>query len=381
MLLLCLLGSGLMARGALHEFLRHDDVSGVVVVDRSAEALAAFRAEVGDSRVRFEQLDVTDTAALHAVLEPCTGAFAAMHYGLNLALTRAAIATRTHLVDLGGNNDVVRAQLALDDEARAAGVSIVPDCGLAPGMVSMLTAWGLRHFPWAREVRIRVGGLPLEPREPLRYERLFSVEGLINEYVEPPLVLRNGVASIAEPLGDLEMLSFAEPVGTLEAFNTSGGVSTLIDTFGDRLDWLDYKTLRYPGHAHAMRWLLTLGLMSDAPVQVDGVNVVPRRLLGDAIERHVPICERDRTVCRVTFSGRDGSGPRTQALDVIDTFDEATGLTAMMRTTAFPAATTSLMQCHGEVLRPGVLPQERVLDPDRYMERLLATGIDVSGRS
>jgi lysine 6-dehydrogenase len=373
------LGAGLMARGAVHEFLRHDEVEEVVVVDRSREALEAFRRLELDARVRLESLDVADTPALHRLLADCDGALAAMHYGLNVGLTRAAIATRTHLADLGGNNGIVREQLSLDAEARAAGVSVIPDCGLAPGLVAMLTAWGMRHLPWAREVRIRVGGLPLEPKEPLRYERLFNVDGLINEYVEPPLVLRDGRAQVAQPLGDLETVEFAAPVGTLEAFNTSGGVSTLIDSYRDRLDWLDYKTLRYPGHAHAMRWLLALGLMDDGLVEVDGEQVVPRHVLRALIERYLPVCARDRTVCRVTFSGRDLQRTRSHALEVIDTFDEATGLTSMMRTTAFPAATVVVMQCAGEVARMGVLPQERVLDPDRYLERLLATGLRVSG--
>ncbi len=368
-----------MARGALHEYLRHPDVTAIVVADRSPEALAAFDVSTRDPRVRLALVDVTDAAAVAALLADCDGALAAMHYGLNLALTRIAIDTRTHLVDLGGNNDVVRAQLDLDASARAAGVSIIPDCGLAPGLVAMLVAWGMRHLPWTREVRIRVGGLPLEPREPLRYERLFSVEGLINEYVEPPLVLRDGRRAVAPPLGDVEEVAFAEPVGRLEAFNTSGGVSTLIDTYGDRLRTLDYKTLRYPGHAHAMQWLLELGLMDSSPVEVDGARVVPRHLLARALERHVPMCRRDRTVVRVTFDGDEGGASRSHVLEMIDTFDEATGLTSMMRTTAFPAVTASLMQCRGEIGRAGAAPQERVLDPDVYVARLVATGLRVSG--
>ena len=375
---IALLGAGLMARGALHEYLRHDDVTTVVVADRSREALAAFEPHARDPRVRLELLDVTDAPAVARFLTPCDGALAAMHYGLNLALTRIAITTHTHLVDLGGNNDVVRAQLALDDEARAAGVSVIPDCGLAPGMVSMLVAWGMTHLPWVREVRIRVGGLPFEPTEPLRYERLFNVEGLINEYVEPPLALRDGRVITAQAIGDVETLEFVAPVGTLEAFNTSGGVSTLIDTYGHRLRTLDYKTLRYPGHAHAMRWLLELGLFSSDPIDVNGVRVVPRHLLAQAIVRHLPMCDRDRTVVRVTFDGEDAGTPRTQVLEVIDTFDETTGLTSMMRTTAFPAATASLMQCRGDVARMGVAPQERVLDPDRYLAHLAGAGIIVN---
>lgn len=372
-----ILGAGLMARGALHHYLRCADVASVLVVDNDEGALDGLRDRASDERVSFGLLDASDDAAVAAAMDGMDGVFCAVHYGFNERFARAAIAAGANMVDLGGNNDVVVAQLALDSEARAAGVSIIPDCGLAPGLASMLVAWGLEHHPWATDVRVRVGGLPLAPREPLRYERLFSVEGLINEYVEPPVLVRDGQRVIGQPLGDVEEVVFDEPVGLLEAFNTSGGISTLPDTFAGRLRNLDYKTLRYPGHAHAMRWLLELGLMSSEPMSLaGGGSVVPRELLAQQIVEAVPLAERDRAVVRVEFEGPDG---RVERLEVIDEFDEESGLTAMMRTTAFPAAIASIMQCRGEVARAGVAPQEAVLDPVAFMRELEASGIDVLG--
>lgn len=378
-----MLGAGLMAHGALHHYLGCDDVESVVVTDRMQSALDALRERVSQvqpgalasGRVSFLPLDASDIAAVRAAMSAVDGVFCAVHYGFNEAFTRAAIEAGANMVDLGGNNDVVRAQLALDADAVAAGVSIIPDCGLAPGFASMLVAWGLARLAWADTVRIRVGGLPLQPREPLRYERLFSVEGLINEYVEPPLLVRNGELVAGQPLGDVETVAFDQPVGTLEAFNTSGGVSTLPDSFRGRLRNLDYKTLRYPGHAHAMRWLYELGLMSSDAIDVGGGRVVPRELLAGRIAEAVPLCERDRTVVRVEFEGAGN----LHRLEVVDEFDASTQLTAMMRTTAFPAAIVSTMQCRGQAARAGVTPQEAVLDPDAYMREIAAAGIVVHG--
>jgi lysine 6-dehydrogenase len=303
-------------------------------------------------------------------MQNADGVFSAIHYNFNVEFTQAAIATGTHMIDLGGNSSIVAQQLESSAAARNAGVTIVPDCGLAPGMASVLVAGGLRRFAWADTVKIRVGGLPAEPRDPFRFERLFSVEGLINEYVESPIMLRDGQIVTGEPLGDIEEVVFDEPIGTLEAFNTAGGVSTLPQTYRNRLRNLDYKTLRYPGHWAAMQWLFHLGLMSSDPVIVDGNTVVPRRLIGDRIESSIPLCRRDRTVVRIEFSGYDGGQKRTRRLDIVDEYDDENGLTSMMRMTAFPASIILQMICDGRITARGVLPQEVAVNPEEFAREL-----------
>lgn len=375
-----ILGSGLMARGATHDYLANDAVESVIVTDISQLALDSLLSRFDDSRLSGQLLDINDHAAVESIMQNADGVFSAIHYRHNVDLARIAIKTKTNMVDLGGNNDIVRDQLALCEEAAAAGISIVPDCGLAPGMASMLVAWGMHHFDWVDSVQIRVGGLPLNPVQPLCYERLFSVEGLINEYVEPPLLVREGELIVGQPLGDIETVEFDEPVGTLEAFNTSGGVSTLPDSYGDRLRNLDYKTLRYPGHALAMRWMLELGLFDADKIKVGNTDVSPRELVGAQIERRVPLAERDRAIVRVNFSGTDSNGHQhSHRLQIIDEFDEKTQLTAMMRTTSFPAAIVSQMQCTDAVSKPGVYPQEAVCDPDIYVDELIRRGIVIDG--
>ena len=374
-----LLGAGLMARGAAFDYLRNPAVSSLVVADQSPSALDSFGSRFPDPRVQLVTCDATDLARITSLMKDADGVFCAIHYGFNLGFAEAAIATRTNMVDLGGNNDVVAAQRALSNRAQQAGISIIPDCGLAPGMVSILTAWGLRRFEWADTVRVRVGGLPLMPNEPFRYERLFSVEGLINEYVEPPVLLRDGKAVTGRPLGDVETVEFRSPVGTLEAFNTSGGTSTMPETFRSRLRNLDYKTLRYPGHAAAMQWLLHLGLFSSEAVKIDGREIVPRHLIADRILAAVPMCQRDRSVVRVEFAGMDKGAPRSHRLEIIDEYDSASGLTSMMRMTAFPAAIISQMQCDGRIRIRGVTPQEIAVDADEFVRELVSRGVKIEG--
>jgi len=376
-----ILGAGLMARGAAFDYLRNSSVKSLVVADRSQAALDSFGRRFADSRVHLVNCDMKDVIRVRTLMEEADGVLCAVHYGFNVAFAEAAIATRTHMVDLGGNNAVVAAQRALSDSARKAGISIVPDCGLAPGMVSVLTAWGLRRFEWADTVRIRVGGLPRVPTEPFRYERLFSVEGLINEYVEPPVLLRDGEIAGGEPLGDVETVQFRAPVGTLEAFNTSGGTSTLPETFRSRLRNLDYKTLRYPGHAAAMQWLLNLGLFSSDPVDINGQKVVPRHLTANRIMKTVPLCQHDRTVVRVEFAGGPPQRQQVHRLEIIDEYNATTDLTSMMRMTAFPAAIISQMQCDGRIQTKGVIPQEIAVNPEEFIRELTARGIEIDGLS
>jgi lysine 6-dehydrogenase len=368
-----------MAQGAAFDYLKNPAVTSLTIADVSREALASFHKRFPDPRLRTIEADARNSEQVAALMADADGVFCAIHYGFNLEFTRLAIATKTHMVDLGGNNDVVAAQRKLSKQGQAAGVSIIPDCGLAPGMASILVAWGLKRFDWADTARIRVGGLPQNPKEPFHYERLFSVEGLINEYVEEPVMLRDGKIVTGQPLGDTELAEFDPPVGTLEAFNTSGGVSTLPESFGSRVKNLDYKTLRYPGHAGAMRWLMHLGLFDSNPVTIDGVTIVPRKLTADRILTHVPLGREDRTVVRVEFSGPGRNGRRMHRLEIVDDADPASGLSSMMRTTAFPAAIISQMQCDGRVTSRGVVPQELAVDPDMFVAEVARRGITIKG--
>src|SRR6185436_14645703 len=171
-----------------------------------------------------------------------------------------------------------------DAEARAAGINIIPDCGLAPGMVAVLVAHGASKFETLDEVHIRVGGLPQDPKPPLDYQLVFSVEGLINEYIEPARVIRDGRITTVESMTEVESLDFPAPFGTMEAFQTSGGTSTLVETYLGNVRELDYKTIRYPGHCEKFKTMIDLGLCPSEPVG----GVVPRRLFGELLVRNLP---------------------------------------------------------------------------------------------
>jgi len=366
------LGAGRMGLGAVFDLAKQPDVETVTVADAVAERAQNIASSVG-GKVRPVHIDVADHAAVVDLMRGHASAISCVNYWYNEQLARAAIEAGTNFCDLGGNNSVVDAELALDERARAAGINIIPDCGLAPGMVAVLVAHGARQFAQLDEVHIRVGGLPQNPQPPLDYQLVFSVEGLINEYIERARVVRDGKIVEVDSMTEVEELEFPAPFGKMEAFQTSGGTSTLVETFLGRVRELDYKTIRYPGHCAKFKAMIDLGLCSSDAIDVDGASVKPRRLLGELLVRNLPHDEPDVVLVRVEFVGEG----RRLRYDIIDRQDEATGLSAMMRTTAFPASIVALMMARGQTEKKGALPQERCIPPDRFMQELAAREITV----
>jgi len=298
------IGAGMQARAVAFDLVRQKDVDEVRVCDVDAGRLSSLKRWRRSGKVRTFKADAGDRGRMAELMKPCDVAVSCVPYFYNLGLARAAVAARTHFCDLGGNNDVVNDELALSGQAKKAGVTLVPDCGLAPGMVSILAADGFSRLARTDSIKIRVGGLPRKPEPPLNYALVFSANGLINEYVEPCLVLRNGRLAWREPLADVEELTFPKPFGELEAFNTSGGSSTLPYTYRGRVKSLDYKTIRYPGHCAKVRLLFDLGLTDMKPVEVDGARIIPRHLLIERLEAVLPWEKDDVVLLRVIVEGK-----------------------------------------------------------------------------
>jgi lysine 6-dehydrogenase len=371
------LGAGLMGRAAAWELAQHDEVEQVVLVDRAPgmlEEAGSFLAGAGvpEGRVDVQQADLAPGGPARLIMAGFDGVLSAVPYYLNAHLTSEAVAARASFCDLGGNSRVVDRQLALDAIARRQGVTVVPDCGLAPGLTNVLVASLLEEMPEAVSIRIRVGGLPEHPRPPLYYKRVFSPEGLVNEYVEPCRIVRGGRVTEVAPLTEPEQVHFPEPFGLLEARHTSGGSSTLPATYAGRLHDLDYKTLRYPGHYAVIDGMAALGLFSSEPLQVNGDRVIPRRLTEHLLAHGLEDDDTDVVLLEVT--GRRTSG-EILGIRLIDRYDPVTGMSAMMRTTALPAAVICRMVAAPTFPRRGAFAPERAVSPGPFLQSLEPYGM------
>ena len=369
------LGAGLMGRAVAWDLVRSEGVESVQIVDSDKDRLASGAVFAGGMDTRV--LDVEDTKALQETLEGSDVAVSCVPYRFNEGITAACIEAGVHMCDLGGNIHVVEAQFRLDERAKERGVTVVPDCGLAPGMVSVWVMEGVEALDDCDSVKIRVGGLPAEPLPPLNYMKLFSMTGLINEYVEPCRIIVDGRTTFVDALSGLESISFDPPFEKMEAFHTSGGSSTLVDTLRDRVRDLDYKTIRYPGHCLLFRAFAAVGLTNYGPITVDGRETSPRRTLEALLEAHLPSAGVDVTLMRVDCRGTLEGRQATIRYDLVDYADSETGLSSMMRCTGFPAAAVARMLADGGITRRGAVPQELTVPADRLTEELRARGLDL----
>jgi len=372
-----LLGAGMQARAIAHDLLNQTDLEELVVVEYDQTTLDSFLAQLDDSRVTFFLGDVRDLDLIGPLMGDADVCISAVNYWYNADLTGLAIRGACHFVDLGGNNDIVAKQFAQHDAACAAGITILPDCGLAPGLAGLL-GWHLA-LGWdeCERVELRVGGLPVEPKPPLNYMIVFAVQGLINEYIEPCQVIRDGVHMTVPGMSELETLEF-EGFGQLEAFQTSGGCSTLPQTLLGRVRNMDYKTIRYPGHCEQIRLLMDLGLTASGTVPTPAGDVRPRDVLGPCLEAVCPKTGPDLVLLRAEAVGTIRGERKRRRIEIVDHEDTDMQLTAMMRMTGFPAAILAAMLARGDIDEPGARPQELVVPVERLIAELRNRAITIT---
>ena len=340
----------------LKEFRSDDEI---IIADRDAEAgkkLLDWLKVDGETNAIFETVDAKDPASVRKLTNLADVAIVAMHYDLNLDLMKSAIASGCHFCDLGGNDWIVEKQLALDEKARDADILALPDCGLAPGMANVLAMHAVSGMSEMDKLFIRVGGLPQNPKPPLNYQLFFSVGGLINEYKEPCTVIEDGVLKEVPGMTGIESLHFEE-LGELEAFHTSGGALWLPRIFEGRIRELNYKTIRYPGH---MEKFLEMYDMSEEARPATEARII-EELSGT---------DKDHVLVRVVAEGvKDGKKIR-RTFETVDEFDDSTGLTAMMRTTAFPTTIIAGMMVDGQISERGVRTPDMCVPGDLLISEM-----------
>lgn len=311
-------------------------------------------------------------------MRECDGVMSAIPYYFNFEMARLAVESGVHFTDLGGNTEIVNQQKTLDAEARKKNITVVPDSGLAPGMVNILAEQGIRQLDNVRSVRIYVGGLPQNPEPPLNYQIVYSLEGVLDYYTTLSWVLRNGKRTQVRALSELEPVSFGDGVGTLEAFHTAGGLSTMAFRYEGKIPEMEYKTLRYPGHAERMEAIRELGLLELDPVDVKGIKVVPRDAFMAIVGPRLTKPEgRDLVALRVVVSGTKGGKPKTVTWELIDRYDGRHHISAMMRTTGYSLSITGMMQVRGQVKPAGVHTPDECVPAEQYIAELAKRGVEI----
>ncbi len=374
-----LLGAGLQGTAIAFDLLHQaPGTTGLVAVDVDQANLDALVARLKDNRLTTVCADVRDTGAIGPLMEDADVAVSAVNYWFNATLAAMAVEARAHFLDLGSNNDIVAREFELHDEAVAQGVTIIPDCGLAPGLAGILGYWLVDGLERAESLKLRVGGLPADPLPPMNYKVVFPVQGLINKYIEPAVVIREGRLKTVPSLSELETLTFPEPFGDLEAFQTSGGTSTLPRNLDGVVPNLDYKTIRYPGHCAQMKLLADLGLCDSRPREFRDGKVAPREMLARLMEEKLDLPGPDVVLLLAEAEGWDAEGLAVRkTVRIIDHHDDAHDISAMMRMTGFPAAIIAWMLAAGRIDAPGARCQELVVPGDELIAELRRRGVAI----
>jgi saccharopine dehydrogenase-like NADP-dependent oxidoreductase len=323
----------------------------VTLADRSPEALAGARIQ----GVRTRGLDVRDAAAVRGAMQGLYAVISAAPFHLTVAITEAARFAGVHYLDL---TEDVASTRRVKELAAGATSAVIPQCGLAPGFISIVAADLATRFDAVDELRLRVGALPRYPANSLGYNLTWSTDGVINEYCEPCEAIVEGQWRQTEALEGLEAL--AVDGVAYEAFNTSGGLGTLCETFAGRVRNLNYRTIRYPGHAAIMKTLL------------DDLRLRERRhILKDILETALPVTVQDLVIIFVTASGtRDGGlAQETYAHRVHAGQVAGRPASAIQITTASAACAVLDLLAKGELPQEGFVRQEDIALSDFLANR------------
>jgi lysine 6-dehydrogenase len=383
-----ILGAGKQGVAAAYDAIKFGAARRVVLADGAA---AAARAGVQKLEkllgpllspqktiLKSAVFDARKKSALGALMKGHQALLSAVPYYLNPVIAEAAIAARVNYCDLGGYFEMTQKLQKLDGKAKKAGVSLIPDCGVSPGLCNSLAVAAMEALSTTESVKMYCGGLPQKPKPPLNYKIVFNLEGVIGNYFGKTYILRDGKIEFAPAFADYELVDTGGPLGKLEAVMTGGATSTCPWTFEGKIKTFEYKTFRYPGHFEKFQLLKDLGLLEESPLQVNGYKVSPRDVFVKAAGPRLAFPDdRDWLIMRVHAQGQKDGRPTEVIFDLLDAYDEATGFTAMQRTTGFSAAIVLEALARGEVRQKGAAPLETALSGRTVLEEIRKRGIQV----
>ncbi|WP_281255481.1 saccharopine dehydrogenase family protein [Parageobacillus galactosidasius] len=370
------LGAGLMGKEAARDLVQSEEVSSVTIADIDIKKAERVCQQLYSSKIEAKQVDASNERKLAALMNEHDVVINALFYAFNETVAKTAIQVGVHSVDLGGHiGHITDRILQLHEKAKQAGVTIIPDLGVAPGMINILSGYGASKLDELKSIKLYVGGIPVRPEPPLEYNHVFSLEGLFDHYTDPSLIIRDGRKQEIPSLSEIETIYF-DRFGPLEAFHTSGGTSTLSYSY-PQLECLEYKTIRYPGHAEKFKLLVDLNLTrNDYEVEVKGQKVKPRDVLLATLSPLLDLKDKEDVVLlRVIVGGIKNNKETIFEYETVTFKDRKKNITAMARTTANTISVVAQMIGNGIIEKRGVYPPEQIVLGDIYIKEMAKRGV------
>ena len=373
------IGAGVIGSAVARDLVERDEVTQVQVCDSHARLLQTLSDSLKSPKLRSFQIDARDFRVLSPILNGNDVAIGCVSPALNPKLAKLCIDLGVNFCDLGGEDSTVHEVLALDEEARSKSVWVVPNCGLAPGLVNILSRAGIAQFDEVDVVRLRVGDVPLNPEPPFNFRLSWSASKIIDDYTETVRLIEQGQVVEAEPLSHTERLQFPEPFGDMEAFCTAGGLSALVDDLANHVKTLDHKTIRWPGHADQMRFLIGLGFADRQKIDVR-THLTYRDVLERRMRKRLGGDYEDAVLMRVLIKGRQHDQTKTLVYEMIELGDPDKKLSAIQRTSSIPAATVACILGSGQISGGGSTPAENLIPGEEFCRLLGERGLNISTR-
>ncbi|KOP69455.1 saccharopine dehydrogenase [Lysinibacillus sp. FJAT-14745] len=376
------LGAGLMGKEVARDLIKNSKVERVFLGDIDVNLAQNFVDSLNTDKIEVVELHAERDDSLMEVISKGNVVVNALFYSFNERVARAAIAAGVHSVDLGGHiGGVTEKILDLDEEAKAKGVTIIPDLGVAPGMVNILAGYGASKLDEVESIKLFVGGIPTEPKPPLHYTRVFSLDGVFDHYTEPSKVIQKGKLQEVPSLSGVEPIYFKD-FGVLEAFYTSGGISTLYKTFPN-VQTLEYKTIRYKGHAEKFKLLADLGFLDASnKVELENQEVSVRPVVREALKKKLELGTKpDAVLLRVIVAGEKAQQQVTYEYEMVVRKDMTINETAMARATANTISVVAQMIGENKITERGVFAPESVVPGDTYIEEMAKRGVVIKETS
>lgn len=332
-------------------------------VDRSEESLKLVK---GTNNLRTQKLDLSQSENIVKAISEADLVVNAVPGFMGFETTKTVIENGKDLVDISFFPEDC---FALDEVAKSKNVTAIVDCGVAPGMGNVI----LGHHNSVMKVEnyeCYVGGLPQKRSWPFQYKAPFSPVDVIEEYIRPARYLRNGKLVIKPALSEPELLEFDE-IGTLEAFNTDGLRSLLVTM---NIPNMIEKTLRYPGHIDYMKMLREAGFFSEEEILLNKVRIKPIDLTAKLLFKHwKPVSgEPEFTVMKIVISGNENGENITYQYELLDRYDETTGISSMARTTGYSATSAVELVLNGDFRKAGINPPEFIGAESGCLNKMLA---------
>ena len=378
---LAIFGAGLMGSTIALDLVKSKQVDQVTVYDVDRHRLRALTSRKHSAKLAARVHDVRKKSETAKLLKKCDVGIGALPHGLSEYAIGSAISARVNFVDLifGWRFG----QTAINSACKRRGITIIPACGLAPGLTNILAMKAAENMERVDEVHIKVGGIPANPKPPLNYRIVFSFQAVLEEYLRKARIVRNRRIVDVPALSGLELIAFPAPIGRCECFYTDG-LSTLVQTIR-RVREMDEKTIRWPGHADQIRTLIDCGLLETQPVTYYSQSIAPREFISNILSKKLALGqEKDLTLLRVEVSGKK-SGKRTRhRYQMVDHYDSRHGITSMARTTAFPCSIAAQILGSGRIRQKGLVPPEIAFKADlrdELLRYLRERGMKIESRS